>query len=372
VTTDKTIYKPGETVSIALYYPKPLTNVKFSVINPNGNVEISETPMNNISSDNWGYNYTLNTRALNGTYAIKINALQGGTVVNASMPAIAFQGNFDVLAWNVNAYLNKNHFTLGDTLNLTMLITDKYSDSLTFKVFYNITDPLGNEIENKSLTLTEVNNGFTDTYEIPADYHFGTSNIKIVLTDSDGRTSNTNLDFSVSKAFTVIPNSINETLTETIEKTFEFDNFMDSDINVRNIEVSDSLKDAVLIIQRPYLIPSNGKATLKIRIIASNATQGSYSGEIDISTDRETIPIYVDLEITLPASTQENYLENIDYSYIIWYFAAGIVAVIILLTALRYRKISKKKKDEKKKQEDKKKKEDNYYKSQEEYRTEYY
>jgi len=376
VTTDKKVYNPGDTVSIMLDYSQPLTNVKLNIINPSGNTEISGTPMSNKSSTSWNYNYTLNTRALNGTYTIDISVLQGGTVVNASMPVLEFKGNFDVLAWNADTYLNKHHFTPGETMNLTVLITDKYSGSLTFNVFYSIINPLGNETLNKSLTLTEVNNGFTDVYEIPADYPFGASNVNIALIDSDGRTSNTSLSFSVSKAIIIMPDSINETVTNTVDKTFEFENFMDSDVNVRNIEVSDNLKDVVLIVQRPYLIPSNSKATMKIRLVATNQTEESYSGEIDVSTDQETIPIYVNLKImssSIPqGNIQENYLENIDYSYVIWYFAIGIVAVIIMLTVLRYRKISKKNKEEKKKQEDKKKKEDNYYKSQEEYRTEYY
>ncbi len=181
ITTDKTSYTPGETVNIRLDYSNPLASVETNIINPRGNKEISKTPMKNISSNIWGYNYTLNTRALNGTYTIKINALQGGTVVNASMPVLTFKGSFDVLAWNVNAYLNKGHFTPGETINLTVLITDKYSDILTFNVFYSIRDPLGNKIEAKNLTLTEVNNGFTDVYEIPADYPFGASNINITL-----------------------------------------------------------------------------------------------------------------------------------------------------------------------------------------------
>lgn len=374
VTTDKTIYMPGETINIVLDYSASLTDVKLNIINPSGNKEISGTPMSNKSSTSWSYNYTLNTRALNGTYTISINALQGGTVVNASMPVLMFKGNFDVLAWNADTYLNKHHFTPGETMNLTVLITDKYSGSLTFNVFYSIINPLGNETLNKSLTLTEVNNGFTDVYDIPVDYPFGTSNVNIALIDSDGRASNISLSFSVSKAIIITPDSVNETVTDTVDKTFEFENFMDSDVNVRNIEVSDNLKDFVLIVQRPYLIPSNSKSTMRIRLVATNQTEESYSGEIDVSTDQETIPIYVNLKI-MPSNTQgnnQNYLENIDYSYIIWYFAAGIVAVIIILTVLRYRKISKRKKDEKKKQEEKKKKEDNYYKSQEEYRTEYY
>jgi len=376
ITTDKTSYTPGETVNIVLYYSKPLTDVKFNIINPNGNAEISKTPMKNISSNIWGYNYTMNTRALSGTYAIIINALQGGAVVNASMPALRFAGSFDVLAWNVNTYLNKSRFTPGETIKLTVLITDKYSDILTFNVFYIIRDSLGNVVEAKNLTLTEVNNGFTDVYEIPVDYPFGASNINIMLVDSDGRTSNTSLNFSVSKAFVITPDIINETVTNTIEKTFEFENFMDSDINIRNIEVSDSLKDVISIVQRPYLIASNSKAMMKIRILAANATESSYSGAIDISTDDEAIPVYVYLKIMPSAGpggdAGTSHPGDIDYSYIIWYFAAGIVAVIITLTALRYRKIIKKNKEEKRKQEEKKKKENTYYRSQEEYRTEYY
>jgi hypothetical protein len=371
VTTDKTVYMPGETINIVLDYSQLLTGVKFSIINPNGNAEISGVPMKNISSSSWGFNYTINTRALNGTYTIDINALQGGTVVNASIPKLDFKGNFDVFAWNADIHLNRNHFTTGETMNLTVLITDKYSDRLTFIVFYSIINPLGNETLNKNLTLTEVNNGFTDAYEIPGDYPFGTSNVNISLIDSDGRISNTSLSFSVSKSIIITPDSINETVTNTVDRTIEFQNFMDSDINVRSVEVSDSLKGFVSIVQRPYLIPSNGKSTMRIRLIATNKTGESYSGEIDVSTDQGNIPIYVNLK-TMPSSPRVNNQESIDYSYVIWYFAAGIVVVIIILTVLRYRKISKRKKEEKKKQEDKKKVEDNYYKSQEEYRTEYY
>jgi len=372
ITTDKTIYMPGETVNISLDYSNPLASAEANIINPRGNKEAlkytSANMMKNIGPGKWGYNYTLSKKALNGTYTIIINALQGGTVVNASMPVLTFAGSFDVLAWNVNTYLNKGHFTPGETINLTVLITDKYSDKLRFSVFYSIKDSKGNVIEAKNLTLTEVNKGFTDVYEIPADYPLGASNINITLIDSDGRTLNTSLGFSVSKSLAITPDIINETVTNTIEKTFEFENFMDSDINIRNIEVSDSLKDVILIVQRPYLITSNSKAMMKIRILAANMTEGSYSGVIDISTDKETIPIYVNLKIMPSASPQG----NIDYSYIIWYFAIGVVAVIVALTVLRYRKVAKKKKEESKKKEEKKEKEDVYYKSQEEYRTEYY
>jgi hypothetical protein len=375
ITTGKISYVPGETVNIVLNYSNPLVNVETNIINPKGNKEISKTPMKSIGTGQWGYNYTLSTRALNGTYNIIVNALQGGTVVNASMPVLTFKGNFDVLAWNLNTYLNKNHFTPGETVNLTVLITDKYSDTLTFNAFCSIRDPLGNEVETKNLTLTEVNNGFTDFYEIPAGYPLGASKINITLIDSDGRTSNASLGFSVSKSLAITPDKINETVTNTIEKTFELENFMDHDINIRSIEVSDSLKDAILMVQRPYLIPSNSKATMKIRLVATNMTKGSYSGVINISTDEETIPVYVYLivpSVGPGGNAGVNYPGGVDYSYIIWYFAAGIVAVIIILTALRYRKIIKKKKEEKRKQEEKIKKEDNYYKSQEEYRTEYY
>jgi hypothetical protein len=371
VTTDKELYKPGETVKIELFSSEPLNNVELSIIKPNGNLETSKTSMKNISLNHWGYNHTLKTSALNGTYIIKIKAFQGGTLINASTPIIEFNKTFDVLAWKANAYLNKHFFAPGNTLNLTFLITDKYSDKLTFDVFYSLKDPLENEVVNYSLTLTEANKGFLEIYDIPENYTFGTSNITIKITDSDKRTAMLNLSFYVGEVLSLSPKYINETSTgEVSERIIILENLGDSDINIERIEISKNLENIVSIKQRPYLILPKDKATMKIEIDTTNLGEGSYNGVINVYSNETKIPVYINLEVSSPVIEQRELPEN--YSYIIWYFAIGVVVVIVLITILRYRKSRKKKEEEKKKKEEKKPKEEAYYKQQEEYRTEYY
>ena len=367
ILTDKEIYKPGEIMNVKLSYQEPLTGVEMSVINPDGNVEASKLKMKNISSNLWEYNYTLKTASLNGTYIISISAYQGGDIVNPETAKINFNKIFDVVPWRVTAVLNKYSFTRNDMINLNVLITDKYSDKLSFSVNYTIEDPSGNLIKNESFKLTEVNKGFTDTYLIPENYTFGTSVIKIILIDSDKRNLSINLKYSVSSILSITPSVINETTNEPIDKTINLENFGDSDINVNEIKVSENLENVISVIQRPYIIPQNGRSTLKLRIDATDLSEGTYSGTIGVFSDKGVNTIYVNLEV--PHTNVSNYE---DYSFIIWSFAIFIVVVIVAMTVLRYKKIRKKKAEEKKKVEEQKKKEDVYYNSQEEYRTEYY
>ena len=374
ILTDKYLYKPGDAVIVNLVYTEPLKNVEVKITNPNGNLVVSDS-MENLSSFYWTYNHTLDTKSLNGTYNINITALQGVTLVNASTPILKFNKTFDVEAWKVNAYLNKYYFVLKDEVNLTVLITDRYSNQLTFDVAYSIIDPLENEIANYTLFLTEVNEGFYRYFEIPENYTLGVSTITMNLTDSDNRKTKLNLSFSVSEGFTITPNSIDEKIKkEVVERFFIFRNSRDSFVSVESVEVSDDLKPIITIIQRPYLMQPLENATMKIKIDTRKAVQGTYDGTINVNVGGAENLIYINLDISSAES------EVKDYSYIIWCFAFGIVIIIVLLTILKYRKSKKKKKEgkeeKKKKEEEKRKREESekeiYYKLQEEYRTDYY
>jgi len=183
-----------------------------------------------------------------------------------------------------------------------------------------------------------------------------------------------------AQEFSITPNIINETTTKEIsEKTIIFENFGDSDVNVKGIEISENIKNIVSVIQRPYVIPAKSIATMKIRIDTTGLEEGPYGGIISVLTNGNSTLVFVGLDVISleePTGGIEDIgkiLENIfpmesiqDHSYIIWYFAIGIVVVIILITILKYRKRKKKKKEKKEEAEE------IYYKPQEEYRTEYY
>ncbi len=374
ILTDKYLYKPDDVAVINLVYTEPLKNVEIKITNPNGNLVMSDS-MKNLSTFYWTYNHTLDTKSLNGTYNINITALQGVTLVNASMPILKFNKTFDVEAWKVNANLNKYYFVPKDEINLTVLITDRYSNKLTFDVSYGIIDPLENEIANYTLFLTEVNEGFYRYFEIPENYTLGISTITMNLTDSDNRKATFNLSFSVSEGFIISPIGIDEKIKkEAIERSFVFRNYRDSSVSVESVEISDDLKPIIKIIQRPYLMQPLENATMKIKIDTRKAARGIYDGTINVSVEGVEYSIYINLDV-LSAE-----LEIKDYSYIIWGFAFGIVIIIVLLTILRYRKSKKKKKEgkeeKKKKEKEKRKREERekeiYYKVQEEYRTDYY
>ncbi len=374
IITDKEVYKPGELVNIELTYSKPLINAELKIIDPEGKVKLSK-PMNNISSTHWNYSYTLSTKALNGTYTIYVTALPGEALINVSTPVLEFNKTFDVLAWRINAYLEKHILTPKEKLNLTFLITDRYSDKLTFDVFYSLKNPLGNEVVNYSFTLTGANRGFVEIYEIPENYTLGVSTITINLTDSDKRFSSTSLNFSVVKPLSISPEFINETITNKIfKKIIVFENFGNSDINVNSIEISENLKDIISIVQRPYLIPPNGRGIMEIEISTIDLSEGSYDGIINVYTSEGDVnPINISLRVVSPIKPSKPKETPQDYSYIIWYFAIAIVVVIIILTIWRYKKVKKKKEEEKKKEKKEEEKEEEiYYRPQEEYRTEYY
>lgn len=206
-------YKPGETMEIELNYSEPLINVEFSIIRPDGILETpTPLPMKNISSNLWGYNYTLQPSSMNGTYIINISAPQGGILVNASFPAFHFTKTFDVIPWKVKYFLNKYSFRPEETIDLTVLITERYSDNLKFNVFYVMKDSLGSEVDKYNITLTEVNKGFFNSYVIPENYTSGISTMKIILIDSDNRNSTIDLNFSVSGGFSP---PVSETGNET-------------------------------------------------------------------------------------------------------------------------------------------------------------
>jgi len=193
-------YKPGDNIEFYLIYSDPLSNVEFSIIGP-GEYFVIRNLLININSSTWGSNYSLSSLLMNGTYVMSIIAFQGTEIINSSIPRFEFNKSFDVIAWNINASLNKYYFKADEIVNLEVLITDKYSENLRFDGFYSLKNSQNIEIEKNNISLTEVNNGFMDSYRIPQNYVPGTSVIAIYLTDSEKRNGTAKLNFYVENEF---------------------------------------------------------------------------------------------------------------------------------------------------------------------------
>jgi hypothetical protein len=366
ITINKATYAPGETVIIKLSYPSELGSVQLSITDPNGRTDVSKAPMKN-SNGIWLYNYTLKSNSPSGTYSIKINAAKVGAVVNATSPIITFTKSFDIKAWRMDAFLDNYHLNSGDVLNLSVVISDRYSDKIAFKVNYSIFGSDNKVAYNYSFSLPSDSKGFQDYYTIPDNFSMGSSRVYVVIKDSDGRNATDSISFSVTKPFSTSINIIDEKMkSEVIYKNVNIENLMEYNIGIDKVEISDDLENIVSIAQRPYVIEAKGTGIAELKIDTSSLPGGVYSGSVTfISKDVRTV-IPVRLEINSGVQSLEG------NSYIIWYFAIGIVVAIVIITVVRYRQLKKRRLEELRRAKKAEPKKDIFSETKDEYRTQYY
>ena len=293
---DKTLYKPGETITIEFFPSEPMNKTNLTIIKPDGSLETPvPIPMSNINSTQWYKNYTLGTAAPNGTYTINIKATGNKT----------FESNktIDVIAWKSFAYLNQYSFYAYEILNLTVKTIESYSSNLNFSINADITDPSDDKIFTRRGTI-KGDGTYTTSFMIPGNYENGLSNVKILLTDSDNRSSTLYLNFTVNSTTTpslfITPNIISELTVSNkiIEKSFSLENSAEN-INITNliINVSENLRNAVNIVSRPTSIPAKGKSEVKIKIITTNLSEGRYSGTIDFFSQVGNAQATINIEL---------------------------------------------------------------------------
>lgn len=364
LTSDREMYIPGETVMITLTYPEELGKVSINITDAYGRRILTKAAMEK-EGGVWFYNYSIRSSYPSGEYKIRVSASRVGALVEASDPVLEFEDRFSVMAWNFSAYLENYHMTTGDNVNLTVMLEDKYSDKITYYVKYQIIGPSGKAVYNYSFSLPGDSVGFRDSYDIPDNFTLGNSNLYLVIKDSDGRNATANLSFSVTKPLSIEPEIVEEQLSEdVVYRVITIKNLMEDEISIDSAEISDDLKDFVLINQRPYLLENSGEAEIKID--ARGLEPGTYTGSIAFLVNgvRTSIPI----RIVVP-TTEQSLSDN---SFIIWSFAAGIIFVIIIITAVRYSQLKKKRLEELRRQKKAAPKPDIFSRTKDEYRTEYY
>jgi hypothetical protein len=362
LTTDKTTYKPGDTVTVTLSYPQKLGDFRISVTGPNNTNAMKASTMKNVSSNVWTYSFALGLKLVNGKYDININASQVGAIVNPNATILKFKQSFSVSAWSVDASLDKYYLIQGDKLNMTVIIKDRFSDKINFNIRYWIVDANGNTMKVSNFTLPGASKGFGDVYDITENYALGVSNIFINVTDSDKRSRSSRIDFSVYKPISFEPKKIEQSMkNEIIQTSVKFTNKMDSDISVDDVQISPDLSGIVSIVQRPYVIARGGTGTMEIRINSENLQQNVYSGYIRVMAKGVKNDIPLAINVVVP-------VEEVDNSYIIWSFAIGITVSIVIITIVRYKTMKKRPKPPKQEQ----KKKVVYVQPQGDYRADYY
>jgi len=318
VSTDKNVYKPGNTIKIDFFSLNPLTKVNFTILRPDKSKEIpSPLPMDMITSTYWSKNYTLSTASLNGTYIITVKTPFGD-----------YNKTVDVIAWNPFAYLNKNTFEIFENLVLTVGTAESYSNSLDINISAEITTP-----EKSSVALGETsikgNSLYNFSYLIPKGYPTGLSTIKISFKDSNNRSYTLNLNFSTNMttlepSLFVTPSTILVTSVPgyTIEKTITIENTAKMDAtnilkNVSGIEMT---------LTAPSSLKAGDKTQARILINTYGMSEGTYTGYINLYSqvgDAEIV-IMLDLVGDFALKASEKYAElslienNITYLEKLW------------------------------------------------------
>jgi len=295
LTTDKELYKPGDTINIDFFPSENITEGNLTIIKPDGEIE-STIPMDQISSTYWSKNYTLGTAAPNGTHIINIKTLKDDEVKG-------YNKTINVLAWKAFAYLNRYSFNIFEVLELSIETTDAYSTNLSFLVSAEIINPNGIKVYTKAGSI-KGNNIYKTSYIIPEDYANGVSDINIFLADTDNRNASLDLNFTVNftlvePSLFVTPTIISEITTEdkSLSRDITIEN--SADINITNliVNVSSDLRNILNIISKPVSIPPKSSDTLKTRISTEGLRPSTYTGSIDIFSQVGTAQVSVSIEV---------------------------------------------------------------------------
>lgn len=306
ITTDKNVYKPGDTVQFDFFPSEEITEANITIINSVGIKEIpSAIPLEKMSPTHWKKLYTLGITIPNGTY-----------IANVKTPKGEYNKTFDVVVWKPYAFLNQYSFYTAETLELTIGVTD-VSLGTNISIDVDIVDPIQTKVFTKSGYM--ITGTYKTTYAIPRDYKNGTSAVIIKLKDFNNRSSTLYLNFSVNSvlqpSLLVTPTTISEITVagKTIEKTIRIENSADIDAPL-TVNVSESLKDIVKIISKPTIINAHAKADMKIRIEAGSLKDVTKTGTINFNSRVGNEKVNINLEVIGDLSVQASLKLSYVYS----------------------------------------------------------
>jgi len=308
VSTDKNVYRPGETIKIDFFSLNPSAKVNFTILRPDKTKEMpTPLPMDMITPTHWSKNYTLSSASLNGTYIITVKT-----------PVVDYNKSIDVVAWNPFAYLNKNMFEIFENLVLTVGTAESYSSALDIDISAEITTP-----DKISIPLGEIsikgNSLYNFSYLIPKEYPSGISTIKISFKDSNNRSYVQNLNFSSNMtaqvpSLFVSPSTFLVTTVPgyTIDKNITIENT--ATIDATNILKNVSGIDMTLT--APSSLKAGSKAQGRILINTYGMSEGTYTGRINLYSQVGDAEIVVNLELVgdfaLMASEKYSELSSIE------------------------------------------------------------
>jgi hypothetical protein len=303
LSTDKNVYKPGETIKIDFFTFEPLTQVNLTIIRPGGTKETpSPLQMDKISTNYWNKNYSLGLNSYNGTYVINVKTIKG-----------EYNKSIDVVAWKPFAYLNKKIFNVFESLVLTVGTTEAYSGNLDIYASAEIMRSDGNITSLGNFTV-KGNSIYNFSYVIPRGYPSGLSTIKISFKDSSNRSSVLYLNFSTNitllqPSLFVTPSTISITTVsrKTIKRTVTLENT--AQIKATNIIKSVSGFD--MTVAGPSSLESGGSAEVKITISTGSLSEGTYPGKVNFFSQVGDTELTVSLDILGDLSSQasEKYSE---------------------------------------------------------------
>lgn len=296
LSTDKNIYKPGETIKIDFFSSEPLTFVNLTIVRPDGTKEIpSPIQMDKISTNYWNKNYSLGISSYNGTYVVIVKTIKGD-----------YNKSFDVIAWNSFAYLNKKNFDIFENLILTVGTTESYSSSLDINVSSEITKPDGSKIPLGNSNV-KGNGMYNFYYLIPRDYPSGLSIIKISFKDSINRSSILYQNFSTNvtplqPSLFATPSTISIMTVEgkTVRKNITLQN--SAQINATN--VISNVSESFITVTGPSFIEP-GKSVVKIiKINTAKLSEGTYSERVFFYSQVGDTEVSINLDIIGDLSIQ--------------------------------------------------------------------
>lgn len=280
LTTNKNIYKPGETVIFNLTSLATISGANITNLTSPSGTNLLTTAAMNCYGTYCTYTWTTGQGSANGTYSVEAQALIGGTIVKK-------EKTFDILAWNFKAYADKLQYKQGDNITLSIEIFDAYTQMLAItanisisSLYNGVLNFQGEEVKNVTIP---VNSSWT-----PGAYV-----ALIALNDSDGRLINKNISFFVigKGIIDVTPPSWNISTTSPgiYNKTFIVKNTGNS--IATNISVS-ILGTNILTLDTSSMAdnlpPGN---TTNFTVFANITSEGDWNGTISLTTSVENIEI---------------------------------------------------------------------------------
>ena len=202
INTDKSVYRPGETVNVNVYTVGITNSLNMSIIDSNGGTLLSNSNMtkNSTNETHWYSSYTLGDAANNGTYVIRASA-DGGTPSTGNK-------TFDVLAWRIAATLDRTVYNAGKNVTINVSTSEVHT-SLNFTIKIDISDPDDDVVHVTTNGKIVNNDTYSTTYQLPENATGGQYDVLIFINDTKGRTYNTTKKFTIGNTsmLSVTPSS---------------------------------------------------------------------------------------------------------------------------------------------------------------------